>query len=291
MKHDRNCIEHESSEQSLCPETLGISDAFRDPELLPRIGDRYQVEIPSLMTRSAYLLVTEMGNDPTIFPRTSHDFLMGLPISLMWIKEEVKNIKREHQEFPGDLNGKSIKYESITEMQIFTGGELQVKTEPVDITTNGGIEDSEPGKYSLQEDKKNQMHQQHGCKGYLMVPGTLGVAWNDLEEASFLLGLYIFGKNLVQVKKFVESTEMGDILSFYYGKFYRSERYHRWSECRKVRSRRCIYGQRIFTGSTQQELLSRLFLHVSAECKNGLMEVFYEVFLHDVQPLKHTKLE
>ncbi|KAG8658823.1 hypothetical protein MANES_03G193900v8 [Manihot esculenta] len=225
------------------------------------------------MTRSAYLLVTEMGNDPTILPCTSHDFLMGLPISLMWIKEEVKNIKHERQEFPGDLNGKSIKYESITEMQIFTGGELQVKTEPVDITTNGGIEDSEPGKYSLQEDKKNQMHQQHGCKGYLMVPGTLGVAWNDLEEASFLLGLYIFGKNLVQVKKFVESTEMGDILSFYYGKFYRSERYHRWSECRKVRSRRCIYGQRIFTGSTQQELLSRLFLHVSAECKNGLMEV------------------
>ncbi|KAF2313888.1 hypothetical protein GH714_018615 [Hevea brasiliensis] len=270
-----NCID-ESAEHSLHPEALGISDAFRDPELLPRIGDQYQVEIPPLMTKSAYFLLTEMANDPVIMPGSSHDFLVGLPISLMWIKEEVKNIKHEHREFLGDLNGssnrnKSLKYESNAEIQIFPGSDLQVKSEPMDVLLNSAVEDIEPAKLDLQEEKKN--HQQLGGKSYLMVPGSLGVTWNDFEEASFLLGLYIFGKNLVQVKKFVESKQMGDILSFYYGKFYRSERYYRWSECQKIRSRRCIYGQRIFTGSTQQELLSRLFLHLSEECKNTLMEV------------------
>ncbi|XP_021634969.2 uncharacterized protein LOC110631447 isoform X2 [Hevea brasiliensis] len=270
-----NCID-ESAEHSLYPEALGISDAFRDPELLPRIGDQYQVEIPPLMTKSAYFLLTEMAKDPVIMPGSSHDFLVGLPISLMWIKEEVKNIKHEHREFLGDLNGssnrnKSLKHESNAEIQIFPGSDLQVKSEPMDVLLNSAVEDIKPAKLDLQEEKKN--HQQLGGKSYLMVPGSLGVTWNDFEEASFLLGLYIFGKNLVQVKKFVESKQMGDILSFYYGKFYRSERYYRWSECQKIRSRRCIYGQRIFTGSTQQELLSRLFLHLSEECKNTLMEV------------------
>lgn len=272
-----NCIEDEPAEQSLYPEALGISDAFRDPELLPRIGDQYQVEIPPLMTESAYFLLTEMANDPIITCGTSHDFLVGLPISLMWIKEEVNNIKHEHQEIPGDLNGSSttnnfIKHESIMGFQIFPGSELQIKSELMDATLNGVVEDRKPAKLDLQEEEKN--YQQHGGKGYLMVPGSLGVTWNNIEEASFLLGLYIFGKNLLQVKKLVESKQMGDILTFYYGKFYRSEKYNRWSECRKIRSRRCIYGQRIFTGSSQQELLSRLFLHVSEECKHTLTEVF-----------------
>ncbi|OAY27758.1 uncharacterized protein LOC110602270 [Manihot esculenta] len=271
-----NCIEDEPAEQSLYPEALGISDAFRDPELLPRIGDQYQVEIPPLMTESAYFLLTEMANDPIITCGTSHDFLVGLPISLMWIKEEVNNIKHEHQEIPGDLNGSSttnnfIKHESIMGFQIFPGSELQIKSELMDATLNGVVEDRKPAKLDLQEEEKN--YQQHGGKGYLMVPGSLGVTWNNIEEASFLLGLYIFGKNLLQVKKLVESKQMGDILTFYYGKFYRSEKYNRWSECRKIRSRRCIYGQRIFTGSSQQELLSRLFLHVSEECKHTLTEV------------------
>ncbi|KDP27779.1 hypothetical protein JCGZ_18859 [Jatropha curcas] len=276
VNHDWNCIGDDSTEQSLYAQALGISDAYRDPELLPQIGDQHQVEIPPLMIESAYLLLTEKENDSII--GTSHDFLVGLPISLMWIKEEVENPKQEPQEFPGDLIGlpnrkETIKFESIRETQIFPGGDLQVKTEPTDITLAGGLEVREPVKLDLQEEKTNQMCPQHGGKGYRMVPGSFGSIWNDLEEASFLLGLYIFGKNLIQVKKFVGSKNMGDILSFYYGKFYRSDRYNRWSDCRKIRSRRCIYGQRIFTGSTQQELLSRLYLLVSEECKNTLMEV------------------
>lgn len=59
------------------------------------------------------------------------------------------------------------------------------------------------------------------------LPGSLGESWRDNECDSFLLHLYIFGKNLTLVKRFVKSKELGDILSFYYGKFHRSYRYHR----------------------------------------------------------------
>ncbi|KAI4349630.1 hypothetical protein L6164_010195 [Bauhinia variegata] len=106
-----------------------------------------------------------------------------------------------------------------------------------------------------------------------LLPGSMGEPWNDIEYNSFLLGLYIFGKYLNLVKRFVGSKNMGDILSFYYGKFYRSERYRRWSECRRLRTRRCIYGQKIYTGWRQQELLSRLFSGISEECQNMLIEL------------------
>ncbi|MCH86260.1 hypothetical protein A2U01_0007114, partial [Trifolium medium] len=66
---------------------------------------------------------------------------------------------------------------------------------------------------------------------------------------------------------------MEDILSFYYGKFYKSDKYLRWAGCRKMKSRKCIFGQRIFTGPRQHELLSRLQMNVSVECENKLREV------------------
>ncbi|ONK78656.1 uncharacterized protein A4U43_C02F21080 [Asparagus officinalis] len=66
---------------------------------------------------------------------------------------------------------------------------------------------------------------------------------------------------------------MGDVLSFYYGKFYRSDAQRRWVECRKTKSRKCILGHRIFTGWRQQELLSRLLSSRSKEVQETLIEV------------------
>ncbi|KAK3189763.1 hypothetical protein Dsin_029324 [Dipteronia sinensis] len=163
----------------------------------------------------------------------------------MWIKEEVEDIKLE------PLEG------LVDSTDVSEGHDLKPKVE---------------SKLCRQQETKVEIPQKHQGKGYRLVPGSAGNTWSDNDEASFLLGLYIFGKNLVQVTKFVESKRMGEILSFYYGKFYRSDKYRRWSECRKIRSRRFIYGQRIFTGLRQQELLSRLLLHVSEECKKSLLE-------------------
>ena len=84
---------------------------------------------------------------------------------------------------------------------------------------------------------------------------------------------------------------MGEVLSYYYGEFYRSDAYKRWSACRKVRSRRCILGLRIFSGSRQQELLSRLLAGVTREVRDPLLEVcltlisFFVSFLTELDPL------
>ncbi|XP_020085863.1 uncharacterized protein LOC109708502 [Ananas comosus] len=108
---------------------------------------------------------------------------------------------------------------------------------------------------------------------YSLLPNSPTSTWSDAEAQSFLLGLYIFGKNLIQLRKFLGSKTMGDILSYYYGKFYGSDAYCKWSQCRKIKSRRGIIGQRIFTSWRQQELLSRLMPTIPIEAQHLLSEV------------------
>ncbi|KAL7598528.1 hypothetical protein Lser_V15G22541 [Lactuca serriola] len=106
-----------------------------------------------------------------------------------------------------------------------------------------------------------------------LVPGCFLETWTETEKGSFVLGLYIFEKDFVRLKRFIESKNMGDILAYYYGTFYRSDEYRRWSESRKSRGKRCIMGARIFSTLRQQELLSRLMPNVSQECQNSLLEI------------------
>ncbi|KAI4374327.1 hypothetical protein MLD38_012334 [Melastoma candidum] len=97
-------------------------------------------------------------------------------------------------------------------------------------------------------------------------------SWGDADYNSFLLGLYTFGKDFNLIKRFVESKQMGDILLFYYGKFYGSSGFRRWSDCRKVKSRRCVSGQKIYSGWRLQELLSRVSSRVSVVSQTLLIE-------------------
>ncbi|KAL3534122.1 hypothetical protein ACH5RR_002583 [Cinchona calisaya] len=124
------------------------------------------------------------------------------------------------------------------------------------------------------EELEERMVQCKFLENYSIFPGcATGILWNDLEKKCFLLGLYIFEKDFVQLRRFLERKTMGDILSFYYGEFYLSHEYCRWSKSRKMRSRRGVFGQNIFTGLRQQELLSRLLPRVSKECNKALIEV------------------
>ncbi|KHN16113.1 hypothetical protein glysoja_012089 [Glycine soja] len=102
---------------------------------------------------------------------------------------------------------------------------------------------------------------------------NLNNSWSDADVKSFLLGLFIFRKNFVQIKRFLENKGMGEILSFYYGKFYKSDEYQRWSDCKKLKGRKCITGHKLFSGRKQRELLSHLTLHVSEEFKDALQQV------------------
>ncbi|GKE53633.1 homeodomain-like protein [Tanacetum coccineum] len=109
-----------------------------------------------------------------------------------------------------------------------------------------------------------------------LVPGRDLESWNELERESFLLGLYIFEKNFARLRQFIESKKVGDILPYYYGIFYKSDEYERWSDCRKSRGKKCILGPRFFSGLRLQEFIARLVPHVYEECKNSLMEVSRE---------------
>lgn len=57
----------------------------------------------------------------------------------------------------------------------------------------------------------------------------------------------------MQIKRFLENKGMEEILSFYYGKFYKSDEYRRWSDCMKIKGRKCITGH-TFSGRKQCEL-------------------------------------
>ncbi|AES82485.2 uncharacterized protein [Medicago truncatula] len=99
------------------------------------------------------------------------------------------------------------------------------------------------------------------------------VIWSIADTNSFVLGLFIFGKNFTKIKRFIENKRMGEILTFYYGKFYETDGYCRWSECRKLKGRKCIIGKKLFAGARQQELLSRLIPHVSDESQDTFLQV------------------
>ncbi|KAK9282051.1 hypothetical protein L1049_004963 [Liquidambar formosana] len=299
--NNMECIEDESAQQLLHPCTSDIGessqhllfpctsvtgDIFGDPEVLPRVGDQYQAQIPPLLAEYDHSQLVKKP-DIEVMVNILNTFFLGLPIPIMWVHDEVENLKQDvvdilcSQADGVNING-LVKLENSEECQISLNDEnTNIKVEPL----NTALGDGKGGEMSglqlrddkmdvdliLPQDRKAQLDQRG--KGYCPLPGSLGESWSDIERDSLLLGLYIFGKNFLLVKKFVESKEMGDILSFYYGKFYQSNGYHKWSECRKTRSRRCIHGQRIFTGGRQQELLSRLFPRVAEECQIMLVEV------------------
>ncbi|CAH8381958.1 unnamed protein product [Eruca vesicaria subsp. sativa] len=97
------------------------------------------------------------------------------------------------------------------------------------------------------------------------VPERSSSSWEDFEVDGFVLGLYTFGKNFTQVKMFLEGKETGELLSFYYGKFYKSTKHKIWSNSLKKRSRKCIQGKKLYSGWRLQQLLSRLIPSITDE--------------------------
>ncbi|CAI8615479.1 unnamed protein product [Vicia faba] len=101
----------------------------------------------------------------------------------------------------------------------------------------------------------------------------VSVTWSDADAECLVLGLFIFGKDFTQIKKFLENKGMGEILSFYYGKFYKSDGYHRWSESRKLKGRKSVIAKKLSTKMRQHDLLSRLNPHVSKASQDSLSKV------------------
>lgn len=253
--NDMNCIDEQADEQTLSEEYSGVYDVFGDPDIFPRVGEQYQVEIPPLISKADYNWFLRNPHEEESTASNLHKFRVGLPIPIIWIKDEAESNRH-------DLQKKGLDCDT-----------LKPKLGIVDSLLVNGMKLGDSGNSITQQERNISMCEKHRDKGHCLVPGSASDTWNEIEESSFVLGLYIFGKNLVQVKRFIGNKNMGDILSFYYGKFYKSNKYQRWSGCRKMRSRKCIYGQKIFTGPRQQELLSRLLPTVSQEGYIKLLEV------------------
>ncbi|GAB2246454.1 hypothetical protein Droror1_Dr00001947 [Drosera rotundifolia] len=226
-------------------ESPDTSYILEEPLVSPRIGEEYQAEIPQLLTESERLqLLSNPAEAPTTID-VSHSFLMGLPVPITWIKE-VKTTSDEQVGVSDDQTDDAAH-----------------SNEQVNL-----INDTKKHQ-NFKGDASNQLYETSGC---FPIPGLLTGSWSEFEIDCFVHGLYIFGKNLLQVGRFMDSKDMGQILSFYYGKFYRSPSYCRWSDCRKMSSRKSVVGQKLFSGGRQQELFSRLLPRLSEESKTTLLE-------------------
>ncbi|TKY61805.1 hypothetical protein E2542_SST11658 [Spatholobus suberectus] len=260
LEMDSRCFD-DNKEDNEVKSAEGSGDKFGDPEVLPRVGDEYQAEIPSLITAPYLSELVEKTRDSEITINVQESISLGLPIPLKWA----------HCKFEGSCGCGTL--ESVTNEAGPVISENECPEVRVKLQTASHGEEKNVGGFSnFESSSKNDEKDQLRVK-YLL-PGLLDdQSWTDIEYNSFLLGLYVFGKNLKLLKRFVGSKNMGDILFFYYAKFFKSKEYCRWSECRKLRTKRCIYGQKIFTGWRQQELLSRLFSHVPRECQTTLVEI------------------
>ena len=268
---DKDNIEMKSAEGFPVSDFSGLDDKFGDPEVLPHVGDQYQADIPPFIAAPYRSQLIRKARDSEITVNRPDSFSLGLPIPLMWAHCKLESSCETLESVTRD-GGQVISENECAKVKV----ELQTTLLAEGKNVEGFSNLQSPPKcgemyIDLYPELKTELDH---LRGKCLLPGLLvDQSWTDTEYNSFLLGLYIFGKNLNLLKRFVGSKNMGDILSFYYGKFYRSKGYCRWSECRKLRTRRCIYGQKIFTGWRQQELLSRIFSHVSGECQTMLAEV------------------
>ncbi|WVY93609.1 hypothetical protein V8G54_032697 [Vigna mungo] len=232
---NNNLTEHASNSPPSSPD---ISNLVGAPQLNPRVGDEYQVEVPSLIKESERVQLLRNPAESEVGLDNSLSFAIGLPISVTWIHNAKESSENEGWGYIGD-----------------NADELRPTTFQSEMT--GDSNSAELG------ERKN----------FALVPAILSSSWSDSDAEVFLLGLYIFGKNFIQIQRFLENKGMGEILAFYYGKFYKSDQYRRWSDCRKLKGRKSAIGQKLFSGRRQQELLSRLIPHVSGESKDTLLQV------------------
>ncbi|KAE8650393.1 uncharacterized protein LOC101210737 isoform X1 [Cucumis sativus] len=263
IKNQDTCCEDMSPDQSVSPQISSTWADFREPEAHPRIGDEYQAIIPPLVVKSddLGLLKSEAGG--------LRDIYVGFPAPEAGI-DDVEILKQKQHNGNDNivLASNQSEHAAVSEMQDVPEAR-EVKSS--DAMANKDLEYAT--NFLLQQEMKMKMKESNADNDQWLASDSLNDSSSDIEMASLLLGLYIFGKNLIQVKKFVGTKQMGDILSFYYGKFYGSDKYRRWTACRKARGKRCICGQKLFTGWRQQELSSRLLSSLSEEKKNTVVEV------------------
>ncbi|KAF9681578.1 hypothetical protein SADUNF_Sadunf05G0016200 [Salix dunnii] len=276
LDHDCNSTEESSTMQLVPPRSPEISGVCGHPIENPRVGDEYQAEIPSMISQAEHLqLVTiPFGSDGISGP--PHSFLIGLPVPIMWLDDHKASSGED--EGCGSLShagDAALKNESSKSKKCKKHCTVKKEVSDLNAELLDDVKGLKPATFQSKVEGKENLDQLCKSKNYYPLPGLLHRPWRNADVDGFILGLYIFGKNLVQIQRFIDK-EVGEILSFYYGKFYMSDAYRRWSDNRKTKRKKCVYGHRIFTGWRQQELLSRLDPHIPEHFRNTFQEVSME---------------
>ena len=274
-------LEDSGEHQQSLDVSLASDVIYEDAPVCPCIGSEHQAEIPNLCTEDERHQLMTSSRESMLPGR--------LAVPVIWVPSE-----------PHEVEGLGRHHSSETEAGASSQDEDGRVTSVCPIGNNTGDHDStyqDPhhmvSVYHV-ESGSNQAHEGNWAPSstreglsftnkpmakpveldrYTPVPYSSTTLWSGIEAECFLLGLYIFGKNLSLLRRFVGNKTIGDVLCYYYGKFYKRDAYRRWSDCRKARTRRCILGERIFTSWRQQEIISRLKSVVLEEAHDSLAEV------------------
>ncbi|TVU47062.1 hypothetical protein EJB05_06642 [Eragrostis curvula] len=274
-----------SSEASLA------SDVIYDDLPVCPVGREHQAEIPNLVTEGERRELMTSSLSGSTFTGYGYPIAVGLALPITWTSRD--EVKKE-EELPlqtvlGTEARISLKEEESQMTSTGPGSSNTIKCDPTNGDPHTGMpvvqcdsdsnyaHDEKLASCSTQESLNftaNKLMQQREAKQLDPLPYSPLAFWSDLETELFLLGLYVFGKNLKLLSRFLGTKTVGDVLSYYYGKFYQRDAYKRWADCRKAKTKRCILGERIFQGSRLPELTSRLKLKIPKEAHDLLIEVF-----------------
>lgn len=276
-----------SSEASLASDVV-----YDDSLVCPCIGSEHQAEIPNLATEDECRKLMASSHNDSIFHGYGYPVVVGLALPITWASpsevdktEEVLQTQK-CSEFgtkgsTGDVHSQVTSTCATSNDTGICAATFQYPHTVVPVvqikSDSNQAYDEKMVPCPTQEGQNvtnNSIMQQRETKQLSPLPYSPVALWSDLEAEVFLLGLYIFGKNLNLLSRFLGTKTVGDVLAYYYGKFYRRDTYKRWSDCRKAKTRKCILGERIFQGWRQQELISRLKSKIPKEAHDSLIEVF-----------------
>ncbi|XP_047086642.1 uncharacterized protein LOC124698167 [Lolium rigidum] len=282
-------LEDSGEHQQPLDASLASDVIYEDAPVCPCIGTEHQAEIPNLCTEDER---HQLMASPLESMLPGFDFLVtvGLAVPIVWGPSEVHKeeglglhnsseteARTSCQDEDGRVTSVCPTSNSISDHDsTFQDPDPVVPVDHIESDANRA-QDGNLAPCSTREDldfANNPMMKQVEVDQFTPLPYSSTSLWSGIEAECFLLGLYIFGKNLSLLSRFVGNKTIGDVLCYYYGKFYKRDAYKRWSDCRKARTRRCILGERIFTSWRQQEIISRLKSVVLKEAHDSLAEIF-----------------
>ncbi|KAI4970536.1 hypothetical protein ZWY2020_001450 [Hordeum vulgare] len=288
-KMDSLELEDSGEHQPSLEVSLASDVIYDDAPVCPCIGSEHQAEIPNLCTEDErqQLMTSSLGS---VLPGFDYPVTVGLAIPVTWKPSKVRKEEEFERHHSSEIEARSISQDedspvtSVCPTSNDTSDRGSTYQDPhpmvpVDHLESGSerAHDGNLNPCSTQEGlnfTSNPMMQQGEIDQFTPLPCASTSLWSGIEAECFLLGLYVFGKNLSLLSRFVGNKTIGDVLSYYYGKFYKRDAYRRWSDCRKARTRRCILGERIFTSWRQQEIISRLKSVILNEAHDSLVEIF-----------------